>query len=99
MENKFKKDELFIAELKYLENKHVELDSLLSYVILRNNNGIYYNVFDMSEGLPVFEKSTCYANYTKDGEAYGTMLNYKYGPLENGPCWIVGSKFPLGRMR
>lgn len=95
MENKFKKDELFIAELKYLEDQGVELDSLLSYVILRKKNGIYYNVFDMSEGLPVFERSRHYANCTSDGIEFGTKLIYKYGPLDNGPCWIVGPEFPL----
>lgn len=95
MENKYKKNDLYIAELKYLEGKRVELDSLLSYVILEKKGNLYYNVFDMTEAYPVFERSRCYSNCTSDGIEFGTMLNYKYGSLEDGPCWIVNSKFPL----
>lgn len=50
MENKFKKDELFIAELRYLDSERgIEYDSPLSYAILNKKDKEYYNVFDMFE--------------------------------------------------
>lgn len=96
MENKFKKDELFIAELRYLDSERgIEYDSPLSYAILNKKDKEYYNVFDMFEEYPVFERSRCYSNCTSDGVEYGTKMIYRGGTIKNGPCWVIDSKFPL----
>lgn len=96
MENNFKKDNLFIAELRWLdEGKGIEYDKPLSYVILNKNNNQYYNVFDIYESYPVFARSRTYSNCTRDGVEYGTKMIYKGGELEDGPCWVIDSTFPL----
>lgn len=96
MEDKYKKNELFIAELRYLDSKEgIEYDSPLSYVLLNKKNNHYYNVFDVFEEYPVFERSKCYSNCTSDGVEYGTMMYYRGGVIQDGPCWVIGSAFPL----
>ena len=104
MENKFKREDLYIVGLRFYDKDHGEdgalvLSDNLSYLIVAKSNvegnNNYYNVFDRKESYPLF-KRTNYANYTSDGEAYGTkmVIVSDGGFLETGPCWLIQEQLP-----
>ena len=98
MENKFKRDKIYIAGVRYFDKEHngIELGDNLTYVIVakkgRGKKAVYYNVFDNTETYPVFKRSKYYSNYTKNGEAYGTKMVLRSGKATSGPCWILEEK-------
>ena len=100
MENNFKREDLAIAGIRYYdhENNGIELSDNLSYVVLarvgEGKDARYFNIFDITESYPVFERSKCYANYTIDGEAFGTKMIYRGGYLESGPCYVLEEQLP-----
>lgn len=104
MENKFKREDLYIVGLRFYDKDHGKDGALvfsdnLSYLIVTKSkvegNNNYYNVFDKKETYPLF-KRTNYANYRSNGEAYGTKMELVSdgGFLETGPCWLVQEQLP-----
>lgn len=98
MNNNYKKDNLYLAELRWFcEGKGIEFDLPLSYVILNKNGNQYSNVFDIYENYPVFKRSNCYSNCTSEGVEFGSKMIYKSGILEEGPCWVIDSSLPVNK--
>ena len=104
MENKFKREDLYIVGLRFYDKNHGKKGALvlsdnLSYLIVTKSNvegnNNYYNVFNRKESYPVF-KRTNYANYRSNGEAYGTQMELVSdgGFLESGPCWLMQEQLP-----
>ena len=65
-------NKLFLAEYRFYDAKRgFEVqDEVLSYGILAEKDGEFYNIFNMQENLPVFI-DTNKTNFTRDGEMYG----------------------------
>lgn len=104
MENKFKREDLYIVGLRFYDKNYGKKGALvlsdnLSYLIVTKSNvegnNNYYNVFNRKESYPVF-KRTNYANYRSNGEAYGTQMELVSdgGFLESGPCWLMQEQLP-----
>ena len=83
---------VWLAELKYYskENNGIEYNaSPLSYVFLVDlGDGQYANPFNVGEDLPVFKRSQ-YANYTRDGESYGTKVYLVNNVNKTGACYVL----------
>lgn len=88
----FDSKSVWIAELKYYskENRGIEYNgSPLSYVFLVDlGDGEYANPFNVGEDLPVFRRSP-YANYTKDGESYGSKVFLINNVDKTGACYVL----------
>lgn len=87
----FDKNKVWLAEMKYYskENNGIEYREPLTYAFIVDlDNGEYANPFDFSEDLPVF-KRVPYANYTQDGESYGTKVLLVSNVDKSGACFVL----------
>ena len=81
-------NKLFLAEYRFYDAKHgFEVqDEVLSYGILAEKDGDFYNIFNIQEDLPVF-MDTNKPNFTRDGEMYGFK-----NPTEDTFAWVIANK-------
>jgi hypothetical protein len=89
-EDKIDVSKLHLAELKYYDKSHsgVELGGALSYAFLLDCGDKYINPLNVGDSYPVFERSP-YANFTCDGEPYGSKLWLVDGEDITGPCYVL----------
>ena len=93
MENKIiKTKDLKLARVKYFDSEHngVELTPIEAYAFIQwsDEDQRFVNLFDDEENLPVYARSL-YPNVAPNGEEYGNRLINVYGPVENGPCFVI----------
>lgn len=82
---------IYLAELKYNDERGIELSEPLSYGLLyKCGENSFINILDIYEELPIF-KRVPYSNTTIDGEDYGTMVSCISENTGNGPCWVLTS--------
>lgn len=87
----FDKNKVWLAEMKYYskEDNGIEYSDPLTYAFIVDlDNGEFANPFDVSEDFPVF-KRVPYANYTQDGESYGTKVVLVNTIDRTGPCYVL----------
>lgn len=86
---------LKLAEIRRVESytegekvkHHVAIDNL-SYVLLVEKDGEYYNPFCVEDNYPVYGR-TPYTNTTLDGEDYGNILYLASGEEKEGLCLVL----------
>lgn len=91
-----KTNKLHLAELRYFDKAHngVELTEPLGYGIIREfgheGEESYEEVCSgmMGEKFPIL-KRVPYANYTADGNAFGTKLQLVSDSIDTGLCWVI----------
>lgn len=87
----FDKNKVWLAEMKYYskEDNGIEYSDPLTYAFIVDlDNGEFANPFDVSEDFPVF-KRVPYANYTQDGESYGTKVLLVSNVDKTGACYVL----------
>ena len=87
-------NKLLLAEYRFYDAKRgFEVqDEVLSYGILEEKDGDFFNIFNMQEDLPVF-MDTNKPNYTRDGEMYGFKKKAIYkNPTEDTFAWVIANK-------
>ena len=87
-------NKLFLAEYRFYDAKHgFEVqDEVLSYGILAEKDGDFYNIFNIQEDLPVF-MDTNTPTFTRDGEMYGFKKKAIYkNPTEDTFAWVIANK-------
>ena len=88
----FSSEKVWLAELKYYskENNGIEYSSKpLSYAFLVDiGENKFINPFNVGENLPVFKRSP-YANYTLDGESFGTKVYLANDVDKTGACYVL----------
>ena len=93
METKtYKREGLRLGRIGYFSEKHngVALDKSNAYALLYKDeeNEEYSSIFNDSK-YPIFERIPYYANYTKDGEPYGSKIICVGGTEKTGPCYVI----------
>lgn len=87
----FDAKKVWLAEMKYYskEKNGIEYGEPLTYAFIVDlDNGEFANPFDVSEDYPIF-KRVPYANYTHDGEGYGTKVQLISNVDKTGACYIL----------
>ena len=91
MENRtLKTKDLKLARVKYFDMAHngAELTDVEAYAFLEKVGDQYVNVFDMTEELPVLDRSL-YPNVMRNGEEFGNRLIHVCGTLTDGACYVI----------
>ena len=71
------------------EDNGIEYSDPLTYAFIVDlDNGEFANPFDVIEDFPVF-KRVPYANYTQDGESYGTKVLLVSNVDKTGACYVL----------
>lgn len=89
---KIESSKLRLAQFRYynLERQASEIPDDKAYTILAEINGTYINVLNPLETLPVYDRSSVYKNYTKDGmHEFGNKIFLVNGEEQDGPCFIL----------
>ena len=87
----FDRGKVWLAEMKYYskENCGIEYSEPISYAFVVDfGEGEYANPFCVSDDLSVFERVP-YANYTADGESYGTKVRLVSNVDNEGACFVL----------
>ena len=81
---------LRLAQVRYFdeEKNGTEIPRIKAYAFLQEVNGVYVNLLDPTEELPVYER-TPYTNTTLDGEDFGTKIILAQGEEKEGPCFVL----------
>lgn len=91
MENRsLKTEDLRLARVKYFDIEHngAELTDVEAYAFLQKVGDKYVNVFDLTEDMPVLDRSI-YPNVMRNGEEFGNRLIHVCGHLTDGPCYVI----------
>ena len=92
MLDKFKRDKLHLAELKYfdMQNNGIELSEPASYVVVYEiEDGKFLNALDPFEELPTFERIPCTTNIYGGQDYYGSKIRVLTDNYSTGPCWLL----------
>lgn len=86
----YHREGLRLGRIGYFSVEHngVALEKSNAYAIIYNDGEEYHNIFNDSD-FPIFERSPFYANYTKDGEPYGSKVVHVGGTEASGPCYVI----------
>lgn len=98
MIDKFSKESLRLAELKYYDHKHngIEVSEPLSYIVLVKIGDRYFNALDPVEELPTFERVPGTTNSYGD-DYFGTKVRLLTDGCSTGPCWLITNERNLSR--
>ena len=88
--NEVKTSLLRIAQLRYFDTKNngVAVPSINAYVFLVKIDNSYYNLFNPSMRLPVYDRVP-YSNTTLDGVPHGSKITLVDGVCEDGFCYVL----------
>ena len=92
MLDKFKRDKLHLAELKYfdMQNNGIELSEPASYVVVYEYaDGRFLNALEPLEELPTFERRPWTTNIYSGQEYFGTKIKVLTDEFSTGPCWLL----------
>lgn len=98
MIDKFSKESLRLAELKYYDHKHngIEVSEPLSYIVLVKIGDRYFNALDPVEELPTFERVPGTTNSYGD-DYFGTKVKLVTDGCSTGPCWLISTDYDIGK--
>ena len=96
MMDKFNRESLKLAELKYYDHKHngIEVSEPLSFVVLVQIGDRYFNALDPIEELPTFERVPGTTN-SYDDDYFGTKVRLITDGCSTGPCWLISTEYDV----
>ena len=83
---------LRLAQVRYFNEERMSssLPRQAAYAFLVQLGDAYFNVFNPTENLPVYDRVP-YTNVNEFGEEFGNMISLVYGEIKDGPCYILQS--------